>query len=125
MKYILNYLFIYLMLLGVYLVLSSHAVFADGTENLGTPSIQISTGTGVIASGTGLVTQPATIDITIPDSADVKQVLLYWESQHYSPAGDDKILFDDIEVTGTLVGGPKVWYEEENADEILQVIGLT
>ena len=46
------------MLLGVYLVLSSHAVFAGGTENLGTPSIQISTGTGVIASGIGLVTQP-------------------------------------------------------------------
>ena len=99
--------------------------FSYGTENLGTPYIKISTGTGVIASGTGLVTQPATIDITIPDSADVKQVLLYWESQHYSPAGDDKILFDDIEVTGTLTGGPEIWYEEENADEILQVMGLT
>ena len=125
MKYILNKLYIYLMLFGVYLVLSSHAVFADRTENLGTPHIKISTGTGVIASGTGLITQPATIDITIPDSADVKQVLLYWESQHYSPAGDDKILFDDIEVTGTLTGGPEIWYEEENADEILQVMGLT
>ena len=65
MKYILNNLFIYLMLLGVYLVLSSHAVFADGAENLGTPYIKISTGTGVIVSGTGLVTQPATNDWSI------------------------------------------------------------
>ncbi|MBC2698272.1 MAG: hypothetical protein HF974_08060 [ANME-2 cluster archaeon] len=90
------------------MVLSSHAVFADETENLGTPSIKISTGTGVISSGTCLVTQPATIDITIHYSADVKQVLLYWEGQHFSPGGDDKILLDDVEVTGILAGGSKI-----------------
>ena len=98
--------------------LSSHTVFADGTKTLGTPSMKISTGAGVIISGTGLVTQPTTIDITIPDSADIKPVLLYFEAQHFSPAGDDKILFDDILVTGTLIGGPEIRYEEENSDEI-------
>ena len=44
-------IFIFLILLGVFLVLSPQAVFADGTETLGTPSLKyISTGTGVIAS---------------------------------------------------------------------------
>ena len=98
--------------------LSSHTVFADGTETLVTPSIKILTGVGVITSGTGLLTQPTTIDITSPDLADVKQVLLYWEGQLYSPAGDDKILFDDILVTGTLIRGSIIWYEDENTDEI-------
>ena len=98
--------------------LSFHTVFADGTETPVTPSINISTGVGVITSGTGLVTKPTTIDITIPDSAVIKSVLLYLEGQHFSPAGDDKILFDDILVTGTLIRGPEIWYEEENTDEI-------
>jgi hypothetical protein len=102
----LNKIFIFLILLGVFLVLSSQAVFADGTETLGTPSIDISTGTGVIASGTGLITQPGTINIIIPGSVDVKQVLLYWEGQHTSPEGDDTILVNDTEVTGILIGGP-------------------
>lgn len=102
----LNKIFIYLILLGVFLILSSQAVFADGTETLGTPSIDISTGTGVIANGTGLITQPGTIDIIIPGSVDVKQVLLYWEGYHTSPAGDDTILVNGIEVTGMLIGGP-------------------
>lgn len=102
----LNKIFIFLILLGVFLVLSSQAVFADGTETLGTPSIDISTGTGVIASGTGLITQPGTINIIIPDSVDVKQVLLYWEGYHTSPVGDDTILVNGIEVTGILIGGP-------------------
>ena len=62
MKYILNKLFIYLILFVVHLILSTRAVFSDGTENLGTPSIKILTGMEVIASGTGLVTQPTTND---------------------------------------------------------------
>jgi len=106
----LNKIFIFLILLGVFLVLSSQAVFADGTETLGTPSIDISTGTGVIASGTGLITQPGTIDIIIPGSVDVKQVLLYWEGQHTSPKGDDTILVNGIEVTGILIGGPTLCF---------------
>ena len=106
----LNKIFIYLILLGVYLVLSSQAVFADGNETLGTPSIDISTGTGVIASGTGLITQPGTINIIIPGSVDVKQVLLYWEGQHTSPEGDDTILVNGIEVTGILIGGPTLCF---------------
>jgi hypothetical protein len=106
----LNKIFIYLILLGVYLVLSSQAVFADGNETLGTPSINISTGTGVIASGTGLIAQPGTIDIIIPGSVDVKQVLLYWEGQYTSPEGDDTILVNGIEVTGILIGGPTLCF---------------
>jgi hypothetical protein len=110
----LNKIFIFLILLGVFLVLSSQAVFADGTETLGTPSIDISTGTGVIASGTGLITQSGTIDIIIPGSVDVKQVLLYWEGQHTSPEGDDTILVNDIEVTGILIGGPTLCFGDVN-----------
>ena len=112
-------IFIFLILLGVFLVLSPQAVFADGTETLGTPSLKdISTGTGVIASGTGLITQPGTIYISIPDSVDVKQVLLYWEGYHTSPEGDDTILVNGIEVTGILIGGPTFFYIDKYSRDV-------
>jgi len=59
------------------LVLSSHTVFTDGTETLGTPSIKISTGMGVIASGTGLVTQPAMIVLVLRPTVIQENLIIY------------------------------------------------
>lgn len=52
-------------------------IAADGTETLGPPSIPIADGTGIVAAGTGMVTQPGTINIDVPVGASVNQVLLY------------------------------------------------
>lgn len=85
------------------------SAWADGTENLGTPSIGIQSGTGIVAAGTGLVSQPAVININVPGT--VKQVLLYWEGQAIVPApGDDTITVDGNTVTGVLIGGPTLFF---------------
>lgn len=100
-----------MVLLGIFMGLSSQVVLADGTESLGTPSIAISEGTGIIANGTGLISQPGTIEITIPDNVTINQVLLYWEGQQIgSSTGDDQILVDGIPVNGTLIGGPTQFF---------------
>lgn len=79
---------------------------ADGTEELGDPSIAIASGSGIVAAGTGMVDQPGTIDVTVPDGATVNQVLLYWEGQmNTDVAGDDTIVIDGNDVTGILIGG--------------------
>ena len=86
-------------------------VFADGTETLGPPSIPIASGTGIVAAGTGLVSQPGTIDITVPAGAAINQVLLYWEGQMVgNVAGDNTIVVDGVEITGTLIGGPAFFF---------------
>ena len=64
------------------------AVFADGTEVLGDPSITIASGTGVVAAGTGLKAQPGTINVSIPAGASIEQVLLYWSGE-FSVSDDD------------------------------------
>jgi hypothetical protein len=88
----------------VFLGVSSVEVCADGDEILGPPSIGIEQGTGVIAVGTGLVdSQPGTITIDITDN--IKQVLLYWDGRSDIPnLGDNTIIVNGIEVTGTLIG---------------------
>ena len=58
------------------LMCTSVLAWADGTETLGVPTIPIASGTGVVAAGTGMVTQPGAIDIDIPAGAAVAQVLL-------------------------------------------------
>lgn len=84
---------------------------ADGTEILGTPSVNIASGTGIVAAGTGLVNQPGTINVTVPGSATVNQVLLYWEGQMgINVGGDDTIVVNGSEVTGTLIGGPTFFF---------------
>ena len=72
---------------------------ADGTETLGPPSIPIASGTGVIAAGVGLATQPGDISFSVPAGATVKQVLLYWEGQDFGTFTGDA----DIIVNGNLV----------------------
>jgi hypothetical protein len=85
------------------------SVFADGTEALGPPSITIGSGSGIVAAGTGLVGQPATIDINVPGT--VVQVLLYWEGQMSTNVqGDDTILLDGNAISGTLIGGPTLFF---------------
>jgi uncharacterized repeat protein (TIGR01451 family) len=81
--------------------------FADGTETLGPPSIPIAAGNGLFAAGTGMAKQPGTIDVSVPGSAEIKQVLLYWEGMmRGNLPGDETILVNGTEVTGQLIGGP-------------------
>ena len=66
---------------------------ADGTETLGTPSIPIVQGTGVLVAGVGTeLAQPSSFSFAVPGT--VKQSLVYWTG-HYSTmlggTGDDKI----------------------------------
>ena len=76
-------------------------VLADGDETLGTPSIDIEPGSGILAAGTGLLTQPGTINIPIPPGVTIKQVLLYWEGIK-NP--DDTIIVNGTTITGILIG---------------------
>ncbi|MCB0185844.1 MAG: carboxypeptidase regulatory-like domain-containing protein, partial [Caldilineaceae bacterium] len=93
-------------------ILSAKVARADGTETLGTPSISIAGGTGIVASGTGMVAQPGVINITVPDGATVTQVLLYWEGQmRTDTAGDNTIRVNGTTiVTGSLIGGQSYFF---------------
>ena len=44
-------------------------VRADGDETLGTPSIPIEAGSGIVAAGTGLTDQPRTFNINVPGTS--------------------------------------------------------
>jgi hypothetical protein len=86
-------------------------VLADGDETLGTPSIYIEPGSGILAAGTGLLTQPGTINITIPPGVTIKQVLLYWEGiwediweDIPNPNPQNKISVNGTIITGNLIG---------------------
>jgi hypothetical protein len=88
-----------------------NAAYADGTEELGPPSIPIAEGSGVLVAGTGLNTnQPGDISIEIPAGVTVNQVLLYWggRTDAGSPlsGADDTIQVNGSDVTGPLIGGP-------------------
>lgn len=87
-------------------------VLAEGTETLGPPSIQIAEGTGAIAAGTGMWTQPGTIDIEVPAGVTVEQVLAYWEGHNSTTAegAAPTITLDGNEVTGTRIGGPTKFF---------------
>ena len=89
----------------------STTTWADGTEVLGTPSIVITDGTGIVTGGTGMFTQPGSIELDVPVGATIKQVLLYWEGfMNTNIAGDDTVLISNggvpTIVSGTLIGGP-------------------
>ena len=91
------------------MMLGSASVWADGTETLGPPGITIAPGTGVVAGGTGMVTQPGSISVNVP--GNVVQVLLYWEGQMATNVpGDDTIDVDGNNVTGTLIGGQTFFF---------------
>ncbi|MEZ4673619.1 MAG: hypothetical protein R2932_05155 [Caldilineaceae bacterium] len=96
----------------LFLCFPAKIALADGTETLGPPSLTVASGTGIVAAGTGLVTQPGTINITVPAGATVKQVLLYWEGQMATNiSGDDTIrLNGTTNVTGKLIGGSTLFF---------------
>ena len=94
---------------GILLVLAipMALVLADGDETLGTPSLIIAQGSGHVAAGTGMNSQPGTIDIDVP--GDVVQVLLYWADRFdiqggALPSDDTVTLNGSISVTGTEIG---------------------
>jgi hypothetical protein len=86
--------------------------------NLATPDqladieIPLADGTGIIAAGVGLrgdpADQPGTINIDVPGT--VKQVLVYWEGQMSTAVGDGQITVETETVTGTLIGGPLLFF---------------
>lgn len=86
---------------------------ADGTEMLGTPSIPIAQGSGLVTAGVGMHDrQPKAVSITVPVNAMVEQVLLYWEGYSRDFAPDNTIRIDGTEVTGTQIGGPTVFFND-------------
>ena len=89
---------------GVVALLLSAIAWADGTETLGTPSIAIAPGTGIISAGIGLEDiQPGYITVDVPLGANVQQVILYWGGDNLSLA--DKTPTDTIQVAGSGVTG--------------------
>jgi hypothetical protein len=96
-------------------LLAGGSAWGDGTETLGAPSIAISSGTGVYANGTGMVSQPGGFTLEVPAGATVKQVLLYWEGfMATNVPGDDTITVtkggSSTSVTGALIGGPTFFF---------------
>lgn len=84
---------------------------ADGTETLGTPSISIAAGSGVVAAGVGLQTQPDTINLNVPGT--LVQALIYVEGQHHSdPGAIMDITVDGADVRLTRIGGPTFFFTE-------------
>lgn len=91
------------------LALMSHA-FAEGDEQLGQAQLEIAEATGVAFGGVSLLTQPASLDVTVPDGASIEQVLVHWVGIHgKNNAGDPTLTLDGTEVTGTLIGGPVLY----------------
>ncbi len=82
---------------------------ADGTEQLGLPSIPIAPGSHILVEGTGLKdAQPGAISIAIPADATIAQILLYWtgRSIDVDPGDNDTIQVNGMDVTGPRIGGP-------------------
>jgi hypothetical protein len=106
------------LLVLIALAIPSASALADGTETLGDPSIPIANGSGHVAAGTGLISQPGTINIDVPANSLINQVLLYWEG--HGDCGDpgpvaacslgNSINLDGTNIVGTLIGGPTHFY---------------
>jgi hypothetical protein len=83
----------------------------DGTEELGTPSISISSGSGFAEGGVGLEgVESAQLDIEVPAGATINQVLLYWSGAADGGPVDDEITLDGTPVQGQLIGGPTLFF---------------
>jgi hypothetical protein len=102
------------LILGVTMLVLGVAAWADGTETLGPPTIDIESGTGIRAAGIGLEdSQPGNITVDVPGNATVKQVILYWGGDNLDQL--DKTDTDEISVGGTAVigdfiGGNTIYY---------------
>jgi hypothetical protein len=82
------------------------------TETLGTPDeLTVGSGTGVMVAGVGMRgSTTGTISITVPHP--VVQALLYWEGYETSATGDDQITVNSSGITGTLLGGPTLFFTD-------------
>jgi len=102
--------------------LTAVGALADGDDysdpsGLGTPSVAIESGTGIVAAGAGMTSGSGTINFTVPVAApeDIKQVLLYWDG-FSGGVGDDQLevrrtpAVEWTSVQGTLIGGPTIFY---------------
>jgi len=88
----------------------------NGTETLGPPSINIADGSCFAQGGVGMVgMDTGTLEIEVPD-AEILQVLLYWSGGTTSDSGDDMIKIDGMDVTGTEIGGPTLFFSTGGAE---------
>jgi len=94
----------------------------NGTETLGTPTIDIASGSCFAQGGVGMVgVDEGIITIDVPMGATINQVLLYWAGGTTGAPGDDMIKIDGADVTGELIGGPtnffsNYWFSAYRAD---------
>ena len=99
----------------LFLAITSVRVGADGSETIGTPSIPIAQGSGIVAAGTGTAAGSGTILLSVPSGVTIKQVLLYWEGYDNAADGvdndDETIIIDNTgdalppaAVTGVKIG---------------------
>ena len=108
--------------LSTLLIVASGTALANGTETLGPPNIAIAPGTNLFIEGTGTITQPGTINVSIPPGATIKQVLLYWQGYMIANvAGDNTVSVSNdggatsTPVTGTLIGGQTFFFNNAHA----------
>lgn len=92
---------------------ATSAAKADGTENIGAPSIDIAAGSSVYSAGVGLDSGSGDINVNLPAGADVNQVLLYWSSR--GSVVRDTLLVDGVPVTGAVIGGPSPGFPTSSA----------
>lgn len=108
------------------LLISTAVACVIYTETLGPPDIGIGAGTDFVAAGTGLNSdgppfsaQDGTIEFTVPDTATVVQVLLYWSGQMLDGVAgvndDNTIVVNGTEIVGTLIGGPAFFFSNGGA----------
>ena len=98
-------------LFGLGVTLGAAGAWADGTESLGTPSIAIAGGTGIVGAGIGLAGGDGFIDINVPGA--VQQALLYWGCFATAGNQDNTIMVAGNVVVGNPVagiGGPTTFF---------------
>lgn len=92
----------------------------DGILELNAPSLSAEAlgeqGRNVAFAGVGLVSQPATLALTVPaaDPGDILDARLRWVGRAATSSGDDTIVINGVEHTGVLlesysVGGDLPW----------------
>ena len=69
------------------------------------PDLPSGYASGMIIEGTGLLSQPGIINLSIPSGYKIEKVFLYWEGRtEVENGGDNTIKIQDFEVEGELIG---------------------